>query len=299
MCHGCDRKMRRFSRDQSADDLRNVGRRCPRSRRAIIECRSGPARIGAAASAFGSAGRAAPARCGHDRSRSTSSRSRSCRSWSWRAVAERLRARRPARRGARPAARRRAGRTSRDTRRTLSRARTRPRSRAAPSAASRRSPWSDAAYPAALTTIVDPPPVLWMRGSRAALERAGGRDRRIARGVAVRARRWPSGSRPISPRAASSIVSGLARGVDSAAHRGALSAGGVDGRACSGRGADVVYPPEHAALARDDRAGRARSSASSCRARRRCRSSFRCATGSSAGCRARSSSSRRARRAGR
>src|SRR5205814_9394370 len=46
------------------------------------------------------------------------------------------------------------------------------------------------------------------------------------------------------------IVSGLARGVDSAAHRGALSAGGVT-VGIMGSGVDVMYPPEHAALARE------------------------------------------------
>ena len=108
-------------------------------------------------------------------------------------------------------------------------------------------PWSDAAYPAALTTIVDPPPVLWSRGRPDVLS---------APSVAI------VGSRAASPYglavaeqlaadlAASGvvIVSGLARGVDSAAHRGALSGGGRT-VAVLGSGADVIYPPEHAALA--------------------------------------------------
>ncbi len=108
-------------------------------------------------------------------------------------------------------------------------------------------PWNDAAYPAALTTIVDPPPVLWSRGRPDVLS---------APSVAI------VGSRAASPYglavaeqlaadlAASGvvIVSGLARGVDSAAHRGALSAGGRT-VAVLGSGADVIYPPEHAALA--------------------------------------------------
>jgi DNA processing protein len=108
--------------------------------------------------------------------------------------------------------------------------------------------WSDAAYPPALTAIVDPPPVLWTRGSRAALERPA---------VAI------VGSRAASPYALDvaerlaadlaarglAIVSGLARGVDSAAHRGALSAGGST-VAVLGCGADIIYPKEHAPLAR-------------------------------------------------
>jgi DNA processing protein len=108
--------------------------------------------------------------------------------------------------------------------------------------------WSDAGYPPALTAIVDPPPVLWTRGSRAALERPA---------VAI------VGSRAASPYALDvaerlaadlaarglAIVSGLARGVDAAAHRGALSAGGST-VAVLGCGADIVYPKEHAPLAR-------------------------------------------------
>jgi DNA processing protein len=45
------------------------------------------------------------------------------------------------------------------------------------------------------------------------------------------------------------VVSGLARGVDSAAHRGALKTGTTV--AVLGSGVDVLYPPEHAPLARE------------------------------------------------
>lgn len=109
-------------------------------------------------------------------------------------------------------------------------------------------PWNDAAYPVALTTIADPPPVLWTRGRPDVLS---------APSVAI------VGSRAASPYglavaeqlaadlAASGlvVVSGLARGIDSAAHRGALSAGGPT-VAVLGSGADVIYPREHAALAK-------------------------------------------------
>jgi DNA processing protein len=107
--------------------------------------------------------------------------------------------------------------------------------------------WSDPAYPAALTTIPDPPPVLWTRGCSGALS---------ALSVAI------VGSRAATPYALSVaaqlagdlaargvvVVSGLARGVDSAAHRGALAAGGIT-VAVLGSGVDVIYPREHAALA--------------------------------------------------
>src|ERR1051325_8862317 len=107
--------------------------------------------------------------------------------------------------------------------------------------------WSDAAYPLALTTIPDPPAVLWTRGQTAAVG---------AMWVAV------VGSRAASPyalsvaeqlafdlsRAGLVVVSGLARGVDSAAHRGTIAAGGAT-IAVLGSGADVIYPKEHEALA--------------------------------------------------
>jgi len=104
-----------------------------------------------------------------------------------------------------------------------------------------------AAYPAMLAAIADPPPMLWVRGVGAALH-----------GTAVAI----VGSRAGSPYGLSvaeqlasdlaargvAVVSGLARGVDSAAHRGALAGGGVTVGAL-GCGADIVYPSEHKALA--------------------------------------------------
>jgi DNA processing protein len=50
------------------------------------------------------------------------------------------------------------------------------------------------------------------------------------------------------------VVSGLARGIDAAAHRGALAAGGVT-VAVLGTGVDIVYPPENASLAAELLAG--------------------------------------------
>jgi DNA processing protein len=108
-------------------------------------------------------------------------------------------------------------------------------------------PWSDAAYPVALATIADPPLVLWTRGrvdalalpavaivgARAASPYALAVAEHLARDLAARGL---------------AVVSGLARGVDSAAHRGALAVGGVT-VAVLGSGVDVMYPPEHAPLA--------------------------------------------------
>ena len=109
--------------------------------------------------------------------------------------------------------------------------------------------WDAASYPVALTTIVDPPPVVWVRGSIEVLNRDA---------VAIVGARAASpyglsvAERLASDVAAAGlvIVSGMARGVDSAAHRGALAAGGLT-VAVLGSGVDVIYPPEHAPLARD------------------------------------------------
>ena len=108
--------------------------------------------------------------------------------------------------------------------------------------------WRDARYPSRLAAIEDPPAVLWIRGDPAAL---------VGPAVAVVGSRAGStyactvaeqlGSE-LSRRGVR-VVSGLARGVDSAAHRGALAASGRT-LAVLGSGVDVVYPPEHARLHR-------------------------------------------------
>lgn len=107
---------------------------------------------------------------------------------------------------------------------------------------------ADAAYPALLREIHDPPLVLWTRGDlRAVNDRPGVAlvgSRRAGPSSLETARRL---ARDLA-KAGLTVVSGLARGVDAAAHRGALEGGGTTA-AVLGNGADVVYPAEHRALA--------------------------------------------------
>lgn len=102
-------------------------------------------------------------------------------------------------------------------------------------------------YPAALASIPDPPPLLYYRGGfdpadTNAIGIVGSRQctsygkktaERLAAGLA---------------RAGWTVVSGLARGIDGAAHRGALEAGGRTIAVLAG-GLSSIYPPEHADLA--------------------------------------------------
>ena len=102
----------------------------------------------------------------------------------------------------------------------------------------------DDAYPPMLAAVDPPPPVLWTRGDVALLSRetvgmvgariasAGGQ--RIARGLAQQL-----------GQAGFIVVSGLARGIDAAAHAGSLETGTV---AVLGGGVDDVYPSENSAL---------------------------------------------------
>jgi DNA processing protein len=107
----------------------------------------------------------------------------------------------------------------------------------------------DGRYPPLLRAIPDPPVVLWTRGAAAHLTRPSvaivGSRAATAHGLAM-ARRLAGDLAA----AGLVIVSGLARGVDSAAHAAALDAGGAT-IAVLGCGVDRVYPPEHSGLARN------------------------------------------------
>jgi DNA processing protein len=104
--------------------------------------------------------------------------------------------------------------------------------------------WGTADYPVELADLPDAPPVLWLRGDPSVL---------FAPMVAlVGARNASSLGRRMAARLAQdlgaaglTVVSGLARGIDAAAHEAALPTGTV---AVLAGGADVVYPPENADL---------------------------------------------------
>src|SRR5438093_9206442 len=105
---------------------------------------------------------------------------------------------------------------------------------------------SDVRYPALLRNITDPPPVLYVDGELESVD---------VQAVAI------VGSRHATPygirtarmlaedlsRLGFTIVSGMARGIDRAAHEGALAAGGRT-LAVLGCGLDVDYPPDHTQL---------------------------------------------------
>ncbi len=107
--------------------------------------------------------------------------------------------------------------------------------------------FGDPVYPAALTTIPDPPAVLWVRGHPRVLDRP---TVAVVGSRAASAYALDVAAQLGADLAARGIVvaSGLARGVDSAAHRGALDAEGLT-VAVLGSGVDRVYPPEHRPLA--------------------------------------------------
>ncbi len=102
----------------------------------------------------------------------------------------------------------------------------------------------EADYPKPLAEIADAPPLLYVRGHATLFEKPavaiiGARNasavgRKIARSLAE-----GLGAADIV------VVSGLARGIDSAAHEASLKTGTI---AVVAGGVDVIYPPEHAGL---------------------------------------------------
>lgn len=111
-----------------------------------------------------------------------------------------------------------------------------------------------AAWPASFAELPDPPPLLYVRGEPAFLS---------LRGVAIVGSRRASAygtaqARRIASELAATgipVISGLARGIDAAAHRGALDAGGVTIGVLGG-GLAKFYPAENLPLAREMAAGR-------------------------------------------
>ncbi len=103
------------------------------------------------------------------------------------------------------------------------------------------------AYPPSLNEIPDPPSLLYVRGSIEPVDR-------LAIAIVGSRKCTPYGLRIAEKLAASlarvglTVVSGLARGIDAAAHRGALAGGGRT-LAVLANGLSQVYPPEHDKLA--------------------------------------------------
>lgn len=99
-------------------------------------------------------------------------------------------------------------------------------------------------FPQPLAALDPPPPLIWARGNPRLLGRtcvaivgarvASAAGQRFARGLAAEL-----------GQAGLVVVSGMARGIDGAAHDGSLSTGTV---AVLGGGVDDVYPPDHAGL---------------------------------------------------
>ncbi len=107
----------------------------------------------------------------------------------------------------------------------------------------------DDSYPEALRNIADPPLTLYLRGQLLP-------DDRHALGM-VGTRKATGYGRDVAERLAQdlarqgiTVTSGLAYGIDAAAHRGALKAGGRT-LAVLGSGVDVIYPANHRRLAQE------------------------------------------------
>ena len=106
---------------------------------------------------------------------------------------------------------------------------------------------TDPRYPSNLLSVYDRPPFLFVEGAIEACD-----ERAVAivgsRSASREALAVASAIAAAAVKTGTTVVSGLARGVDAAAHRAALEAGGRT-IAVLGTGIDRVYPAEHAGLA--------------------------------------------------
>ncbi len=114
-------------------------------------------------------------------------------------------------------------------------------------------PLSDPRYPEALRAIYDPPPVLWVRGDPEVLAALTGATPRAIGIVGTRkcsphARAFTQTLARDLAAAGVTVNSGLARGIDTAAHTAAVEAGGSS-IAVLGCGIDTIYPGENRDLA--------------------------------------------------
>ncbi len=107
--------------------------------------------------------------------------------------------------------------------------------------------WNDPSYPRSLAAVDDAPPLLLIKGNSDILTRpmiaiVG------ARNATLNGRKFAQSLATDLAKSGYTVISGMARGIDGAAHEGALSSNTSATVAVLAGGADVVYPPEHQTL---------------------------------------------------
>jgi DNA processing protein len=108
---------------------------------------------------------------------------------------------------------------------------------------------ADSDYPSALLEIADPPPLLYLKGDRKLLGRPGIAVVGSRNATPVGLQNAEAFSRSLS-QSGLTIISGMALGIDAAAHRGGLD-GGASSVAVVGTGLDLVYPARNKTLAKE------------------------------------------------
>ena len=107
--------------------------------------------------------------------------------------------------------------------------------------------WTDPTYPQSLAAAQDAPPLLLVKGRSKTLKRpmiaiVG------ARNATLNGRKFARSLATDLAKNGFTVISGMARGIDGAAHEGALSTDTAGTVAVLAGGADVIYPPEHREL---------------------------------------------------